>query len=176
MCASFYFNIKYLFKAAYFTQNLVTLVTGGAGCLGHGVASRFARKGAPVILSDLPSSNGAEIAKELGENVTFIPADVRSEKDVQQLVDEIKKKYTTLNVIANCAGTSCKQPFYNFTENRPIRFEDYQDAIQVSNFILICIQTSTNEINKLLFILFCFVFLFALDECNRYIQCVSDCS
>lgn len=114
-------------------QNLVTLVTGGTGCLGYGVVHRLARKGAYVILSDLPSTNGDQMAKELGENVTFIPADVTSEKDVQHLVDEIKNKYKTLNVIANCAGTSCTKPFYDFSENRPICLEDFQDVIQVSN-------------------------------------------
>lgn len=94
---------------------------------------------------------------------------------MQQLVYEIQQKYKKLNVIANCAGTSCKQPFYNFTENRPIRFEDYQDAIQVILVVMCNVQCTykvpTPKTNKLSFILF----LFSLDECNRYIQCVSDC-
>lgn len=57
-------------------KGLVGLVTGGASGLGRGTAERFVRQGARVILVDLPSSQGEEVAKSLGDDCKFAPADV----------------------------------------------------------------------------------------------------
>lgn len=56
---------------------MVTLVTGGASGLGRATAERFLKQGSRVVLCDLPTSKGAEVSKELGENdVLFCPTDV----------------------------------------------------------------------------------------------------
>ena len=57
-------------------QGLVTLVTGGASGLGRGTVERFVREGAKVVICDLPSSAGQDLASQLGENVAFSPTDV----------------------------------------------------------------------------------------------------
>lgn len=57
-------------------QNAVALVTGGASGLGRATVERFARAGSKVVLGDLSSSDGAQVAKELGSNVIFVPIDV----------------------------------------------------------------------------------------------------
>lgn len=55
----------------------MTLVTGGASGLGRATAERFLKQGSRVVLCDLPTSKGAEVAKELGESdVIFCPTDV----------------------------------------------------------------------------------------------------
>lgn len=59
-------------------HKLVALVTGGASGLGRAVASRLARNGGSVVIADLPSSAGEDVAAELGENVAFAPTDVRT--------------------------------------------------------------------------------------------------
>jgi hypothetical protein len=38
---------------------------------------RLVRGGGKVVLCDLQSSSGHTVAKELGENVIFVPTDVR---------------------------------------------------------------------------------------------------
>lgn len=55
----------------------IALVTGGASGLGRATAARLARQGASVVIADLPSSRGEEVAKEMGGNTTFVPTDVR---------------------------------------------------------------------------------------------------
>lgn len=56
----------------------MALVTGGASGLGKATAARLINQGARVALLDLPTSNGQDVAKELGEkNCIFTPASVR---------------------------------------------------------------------------------------------------
>jgi NADPH:quinone reductase-like Zn-dependent oxidoreductase len=61
----------------------VAIVTGAASGLGKATALRFAKAGAKVAIVDLPSTQGAALAKELGDNVIFAPADVSNEADVR---------------------------------------------------------------------------------------------
>ena len=62
------------------TQKAICLVTGGASGLGRATVQRLARHGARVVIADLPSSEGENVAKELGENCSLAPADVSSFK------------------------------------------------------------------------------------------------
>ena len=57
-------------------QRITCLVTGGASGLGQATAQRLVRQGARVVIADLPTSNGENVAKELGESCTFAPTDV----------------------------------------------------------------------------------------------------
>lgn len=54
----------------------MSLVTGGASGLGKATVERLLQQGNRVVLCDLPSSKGNEIAKELGDNVLFAPVNV----------------------------------------------------------------------------------------------------
>lgn len=45
-------------------KGLVTLVTGGASGLGLACAKRFTQQGARVIICDLPTSKGNEVAQK----------------------------------------------------------------------------------------------------------------
>ena len=65
----------------------VALVTGGASGLGLATAKALLGAGAEVVILDLPTSAGEQVAKELGENVRFAPADVRNEAEVTAALD-----------------------------------------------------------------------------------------
>lgn len=52
------------------------LVTGGASGLGRATAVRFVQQGGKAVICDLPTSEGATVAKELGSNAIFCPVDV----------------------------------------------------------------------------------------------------
>lgn len=109
----------------------MTLVTGGASGLGRATANRMAKKGAQVVFCDLPTSKGEEVANEIGENISYIPADVTSETDVQNLVEQIDKKYGKLNVLVNCAGLADAYVIYNFEAKRAHSLSDYQKILMV---------------------------------------------
>lgn len=109
----------------------MALVTGGASGLGRATAIRFANKGAKVVFCDLPTSNGEAVAKEIGENAHYIPADVTSETDVQNLVDEISKKYGKLNLLVNCAGRTSAHVSHNSHAGRTINLESFKNVLFV---------------------------------------------
>lgn len=115
----------------FLNQNLVTLVTGGASGLGRATANRMSKKGAQVVFCDLPTSKGEEVANEIGENVTYIPADVTSETEVQNLVEQIDKKYGKLNVLVNCAGLAGAHVIYNFEAKRSHSLDDFRKVLMV---------------------------------------------
>ena len=87
------------------TGSDVVLVTGGASGLGRATADAAVSDGAQVVIVDLASSTGADVAQELGEAVIFAPADVRSEDQVQAAVDAAAD-LGTLRVAVNCAGVA----------------------------------------------------------------------
>ncbi|MGI8773470.1 MAG: 3-hydroxyacyl-CoA dehydrogenase [Actinomycetota bacterium] len=82
----------------------VALITGGASGLGLATAHELMRAGASVVIVDLASSDGETVAKELGDNVRFAPADVTNEIEVQAAVDLAVKEFGGLHVVVNCAG------------------------------------------------------------------------
>jgi NAD(P)-dependent dehydrogenase (short-subunit alcohol dehydrogenase family) len=83
----------------------VVLVTGGASGLGAATVRRVAAQGASVLIVDLPSSSGSELAAELGDRVRFAAADVRDEDQVQAAV-AAATQLGSLRVVVNCAGVA----------------------------------------------------------------------
>jgi NAD(P)-dependent dehydrogenase (short-subunit alcohol dehydrogenase family) len=81
----------------------VALVTGGASGLGLATAETLLDAGASVVIVDLPSSQGAEIAEKLGDKVAFVAADVTDETQVTAALDKAAE-LGTLRVAVNCAG------------------------------------------------------------------------
>ncbi len=84
-------------------RGAVAVVTGGASGLGLAAAQRLAAGGASVVLLDLPSSAGKEVAAGFGTTAVFAPADVTDE-------DQVAAAFATartlgdLRVVVNCAG------------------------------------------------------------------------
>jgi NAD(P)-dependent dehydrogenase (short-subunit alcohol dehydrogenase family) len=85
------------------TQGITALVTGGASGLGLASVKRLLAAGAKVVIADLPSSQGQEIASGLGENVRFAAADVTSEADMNAALDTVES-LGPLRVLIHCAG------------------------------------------------------------------------
>jgi NAD(P)-dependent dehydrogenase (short-subunit alcohol dehydrogenase family) len=83
----------------------VVLVTGGASGLGRATAAAAVSAGAQVVIVDLASSTGTDVAQALGDSAVFAPADVRSEDQVQAAVDAAAD-LGALRVAVNCAGVA----------------------------------------------------------------------
>jgi len=85
------------------TNNDVVLVTGGGSGLGEATVRDAHARGASVVILDLPTSHGAEIAAELGERALFAPADVRDEAQVFAALAAARER-GALRVAVCCAG------------------------------------------------------------------------
>jgi NAD(P)-dependent dehydrogenase (short-subunit alcohol dehydrogenase family) len=90
-------------------KDKVCVVTGGASGIGRAIALVWAREGAKVVVSDLPSaaSGGAQtvalVHAQRGDAV-FLPADVSSEADCATLVARTVRHFGRLDAACNNAG------------------------------------------------------------------------
>ena len=82
-------------------QGAVAIVTGGASGLGLASARRLAAAGARLLIVDLATSPGAEIAKEL--NGQFAIADVADEASMAAAVASAESM-GPVRVLVHCAG------------------------------------------------------------------------
>ncbi|KAL3110096.1 hypothetical protein niasHT_015699 [Heterodera trifolii] len=117
-------------------QRLVAIVTGGASGLGCATVRRLVAKGFNVSLLDLPMSEGAKVAEELGtaDNVLFSPVDVSSDEQVKKAMDATTEKFGGLNVLVNCAGIAFAQRLYNPSSRAQMDLDKIRRLIDVNIF------------------------------------------
>src|ERR1700694_1881956 len=85
-------------------KDAVAVVTGGASGLGLATTKALLDEGAQVVILDLPSSKGEEVAKELGDRARFAAADVTDPDAVTAALD-VADSLGPLRIVVNCAGT-----------------------------------------------------------------------
>ena len=82
----------------------VVLITGGTSGIGRASVELFVAEGARVVFTGRNSERGASIARTLGVNAHFFAADVTSESGVKAAIDEIVRRFGTIDVLFNNAG------------------------------------------------------------------------
>lgn len=113
-------------------------MTGGASGFGRATVEHFRKLGSKIVFCDLATSNGAAIAKDLGENVSFVPANVTKENDVGNVINEIERLHGRLNVVVNCAGIAYAHLMYNFKKDRPRDLHHFDPVLKVSRTTEFC--------------------------------------
>jgi len=81
----------------------VAIITGGSRGIGFQTAKIFSENGAKVIISS-KNSEHLEIAANQLKNTTPIAADIRNEKEIQNVIEETIKKFGKLDILINNAG------------------------------------------------------------------------
>lgn len=86
----------------------VILITGALTGIGRATALAFAGSGARLVISGRRPAAGKALESELrqlGAEAHFIQADVRHDREVQELVDQAVARFGRLDVAVNNAGT-----------------------------------------------------------------------
>ncbi|PIC64623.1 oxidoreductase [Sporosarcina sp. P13] len=100
-------------------ENKITIITGGAGGIGLGIATAFAKEGAIVAIVDLNQQAGEEAIKKLqaiSPNSMFIQADLSDTQALPSIVDQVIKAYGKLDVLVNNAHASRMKSFEDLTQ------------------------------------------------------------
>ncbi len=111
-------------------KNKVALVTGSSQGIGRGIAERFAREGADVVINYAGNAQRAEEAlravESTGQRGLVVQADVASVKDIQRLFATALEHFGALDILVNNAGVETHALFWEVTES------DYDKVLNVN--------------------------------------------
>ncbi len=99
-------------------KDQVAIITGAATGIGQGIAIRFAKEGASVVVdyvgkSDTPNQT-EEAVKAAGGKTIAVEADVSDPAQVQNLVDSAVKEFGKVDIVINNAGIEKKFAFVDY--------------------------------------------------------------
>lgn len=104
------------------------VVTGGASGLGAATAKKLSAEGAHVVILDLPSSDGQQVASELGG--TFVAADVTDPDSVNAALDAAEAQ-APLRALVHCAGKGGAVRLVD-RDGNPGSLEDYENVVRIN--------------------------------------------
>src|SRR5580704_6765901 len=123
------------------------VICGGASGMAKATAELLRQKGADVAILDLPSSAGAEVAKELGG--TFHEVNVLDDAQVESALGDAVAALGALHIAVNTAGGGTAKR--TLTKEGPHPIEEFRRMIElnlIGTFNLNRLQAhhmSTNE-------------------------------
>jgi len=90
-------------------QGKKCLVTGATSGIGEAIALALAQKGAEIIIVSRNEEKCARIVSQIQEQsgnsaISYFRANLSSQQGIRLLAAEVKKKYSTLDVLVNNAG------------------------------------------------------------------------
>ena len=94
-------------------QNKVALISGGASGIGAETVRTFAAHGAVVVAADVQDEQGEKLVREVnasGGKAIYRRLDVVDEVSWRNIVEETVNAYQKLDVLANIAGVSGRDP------------------------------------------------------------------
>ncbi|HET7394225.1 MAG TPA: SDR family NAD(P)-dependent oxidoreductase, partial [Candidatus Binatia bacterium] len=87
----------------------VAIVVGGARGIGEAIARLFSKEGANIVLVDLDTAKSqldsvAQTIDQQGGNAIALIADVTDDAQVNNMANEVVKRYGKIDILVNSAG------------------------------------------------------------------------
>lgn len=84
------------------------LITGGSRGIGKSCAEAFAKEGANIIINyahdEKAAQETAELIRKTGVKVLVVKADISQQSELENMVKEIEKEFSSVDVLVNNAG------------------------------------------------------------------------
>ncbi|MBC7344417.1 MAG: SDR family oxidoreductase [Clostridia bacterium] len=99
-------------------RDKVSLVTGAAGGIGRQIALTLAKEGSKVAIVDIKEKEGEETVREINSisEGMFIKADISRVANIEDVVQEVYRKYGRIDILVNNAGISIRAAVDELTE------------------------------------------------------------
>ena len=100
--------------------NKVAIVTGAARGIGREIAITLADVGANVVVADINLEGANKVVREIIDKKKggiAVKVDVSLKRDVDLMVREVLKKFSTIDILINNAGICYLRPFDEISEN-----------------------------------------------------------
>jgi NAD(P)-dependent dehydrogenase (short-subunit alcohol dehydrogenase family) len=104
------------------------IICGGASGMAKASAQMLRQKGADIAILDLPSSAGAEVAKEL--DGTFHEVDILDENQTESAIDDAVSALGGLHIAINTAGGGIGKR--TLTKDGPHPLADFRRSIELN--------------------------------------------
>ena len=97
-------------------EGRTALVTGGASGIGKAIAERFTEKGAYVIIADVNSVGGQDVADAI--DGAFLHVDLADTQQTRDVAQRALQEHGKVDVLVNNAGIQHVAPIEDFPEER----------------------------------------------------------
>ncbi len=127
----------------------IALVTASSKGIGKAIAQGLATEGCQVIICSRDQDNllkaAQEIAAKTGQAITPIPVDLGNKDSIEQLLEQITKQFSTIDIVVNNVGGMPYQRHYELNQ------EDWQQSfeltflsqVQITEALLPCMKQQT---------------------------------
>ena len=97
-------------------KDKVAVITGSASGFGKGIAEKFYKEGAKLIMVDRNAKLLKKVAKKISQD--FFVADVSKSSSFKSLISYTYKKYKNVDIVVNNAGVTHKPKFMEFVAEK----------------------------------------------------------
>ena len=108
--------------------NKTAVITGAAGGIGTAITQRFLDEGTRVAAVDISTEALEKLASKMGnpENLLLAKTNISSEDSTQQLYQQIKDKWDSVDIIINNAG------WFPFLEFEKMTYGDWRKVMDIN--------------------------------------------
>jgi len=91
-------------EASMRLKDKVAVITGAASGFGEGMARRFAREGAKIVVADLNAKGAERVAGEIGGATIWTQTDVSQASEFDEMIGKAMDAFGRIDVMVNNAG------------------------------------------------------------------------